>query len=113
WFGESTQPLQHANMSILRSVENRVPMVHLINNGPSVATAPNGRVLARSSPFNQDELLVRMPFDPATGGSFFSRYPHLFLNGVYATLAGVMLCALWRGRRGRAEPDEPGAASDH
>lgn len=102
WFGESTQPLQHANMSILRGVENRVPMVHLINNGPSVVAAPNGRVLARSTPFNQDELLVRMPFDPTVGGSFFSRYPHLFLNGIYATLAGVMLFALWRGRRVRS-----------
>lgn len=112
WFGESTQPLQHANMSILRAVENRVPMVHLINNGPSVVAAPNGRVLARSTPFNQEELLVRMPFDPLTGGSFFSRYPHLFINGVYVTLAGVVLFASWRGRRARTVRDEAGSASD-
>ena len=114
WFGESTQPLQHANMSILRGVENRVPMAHLINNGPSVVTAPNGRVLARGAPFNQDELLVRMPFDRTAGGSFFSRYPGLFLNAVYAALGALMLFALWRGRRGRAaaQADESGAGSD-
>ena len=99
WFGESTQPLQHASMSILRGVENRVPMAHLINNGPTVVTAPNGRVLARSSPFNQDELLVSVPFDPNVGGSFFSRHPQLFLNLVYLSLAWLVLFALWRGRQ--------------
>ena len=101
WFGETTQPLQHASMSILRGVENRLPMAHLINNGPSVVTAPNGRVLARSRPFSRDELLVRMPFDPTAGGSFFSRHPQLFLNLVYISLVGLVLFALWRGRQER------------
>lgn len=107
WFGESSQPLQHANMSILRGVENRVSMAHLINNGPSVVAGPNGRVLARSRPFNQDELLVRVPFDPSSGGSFFSRHPQLFLDLVYVTLAGLVLFALWRGRR---QPGSGGAS---
>ena len=112
WFGESAQPLQHANMSILRGVENRVPMAHLINNGPSVVTTPNGRVLARSNPFNQDELLVRVPFDRTAGGSFFSRHPRAFLNTVYAGLGGIIMFALWRGRPGRTERAAPGAGSD-
>ena len=102
WFGESSQPLQHGNMSILRGVENRLPMVHLINNGPSVATAPNGRVLARGPAFNRAELLVRVPFDSASGGSFFSRYPGAFINTVYAILAGLVLYALWRRRTDQA-----------
>lgn len=98
WFGESSQPLQHGNMSILRGVENRLPMVHLINNGPSVATAPNGRVLARGPAFNRAELLVRVPFDGTVGGSFFSRHPTAFINTVYAALIGLMCYALWRRR---------------
>src|SRR5690606_34039071 len=102
WFGESSQPLQHGNMAIRRGVENRLPMVHLINNGPSVATAPNGRVLARGPAFNRAELLVRVPFDSASGGSFFSRYPGAFINTVYATLAGLVLYALWRRRTDQA-----------
>lgn len=104
WFGESSQPLQHANMSILRGIENRLPMAHLINNGPTVVTAPNGRVLARSAAFNRDELLVRVPFDGGSGGSFFSRYPQLFITLVYAGLAGLVLLALWRGRRSQRSP---------
>ena len=99
WFGETTQPLQHANMSILRGIENRVPMAHLINNGPSVVTAPNGRVLGRSVAFNRDELLVRVPFDTHSGGSFFSRYPQLFLTLVYLSLGGLIFFAWARGRQ--------------
>lgn len=102
WFGESSQPLQHGNMSILRAVENRVPMAHLINNGPSVVAAPNGRVLARGPAFNRAELLVRLPFDGAAGGSFFSRHPQRFINLVYLALVGLVLGALWRGRRSQA-----------
>ncbi|MFA5677371.1 MAG: apolipoprotein N-acyltransferase [Pseudomonas sp.] len=101
WFGESAQPFQHASMSILRGVENRVPMAHLINNGPSVVTAPNGRVLARSAAFNRAELLVSVPFDSTSGGSFFSRYPQLFMQLVYSGLTGLILFALWRGRQSR------------
>ena len=102
WFGESAQPRHHANMSILRGIENRLPMAHLINNGPSLVTAPNGRVLGESAAFNRAELLVRVPFDSNSGGSLFSRYPQLFLYLVYAALGVLMLLALWRGRRADA-----------
>lgn len=101
WFGESAQPLQHANMSILRGIENRLPMAHLINNGPSVVSAPNGRVLGQGPSFNRAELLVRVPFNANAGGSFFSRHPQLFINLVYLSLAALMLFALWRGRQNR------------
>lgn len=99
WFGETSQPFQHRNMSILRGVENRLPMAHLINNGPSVVTAPNGRVLGSSAAFNRAELLVRVPFDVDAGGSFYSRHPQLFLNLLYGILGGLILLALWRGRQ--------------
>lgn len=107
WFGETSQPFQHRNMSILRGVENRLPMAHLINNGPSVVTAPNGRVLADSAAFNRAELLVRVPFDADTGGSFYSRHPQLFLNLVYGLLAALVGLALWRGRRRPAQTASP------
>ncbi|SDS78353.1 apolipoprotein N-acyltransferase [Halopseudomonas litoralis] len=98
WFGETSQPFQHANMSILRGVENRVPMAHLINNGPSVVTAPNGRRLANSAAFNRAELLAAVPFDEAAGGSFYSRHPQLFLNMTQGLAAMLIGLALWRGR---------------
>lgn len=48
WFGDTVQPYQHVNASILRAVENRLPFVHVLNNGPSVVVLPNGRVVFQS-----------------------------------------------------------------
>lgn len=96
WFGETTQPFQHKAMSIIRGVENRVPMVHLINNGPSVATAPSGRVVGETRAFSRAQLLVDVPFAPTAGGSFFTRHPQLFQNLLYTLLGGLVLVALLR-----------------
>lgn len=96
WFGETTQPFQHRQMSILRGVENRVPMVHLINNGPSVATDPSGRVVGETEAFARAELLVQLPFSPEAGGSFFSRNPLLFSTAMFSVLGLLMFTAVLR-----------------
>ncbi|MGB3598347.1 MAG: apolipoprotein N-acyltransferase [Pseudomonas neustonica] len=101
WFGETSQPFQHRDMSIVRGVENRVPMVHLINNGPSVATSPSGRIIASTQAFSRAELLVDIPFSAQSGGSFYSRHAVLVQRCLYAALALLLLGALMAGRRSR------------
>lgn len=96
WFGETTQPFQHSAMSVVRGVENRLPMIHLINNGPSVVAAPNGRIIARTEAFSRTELLVNMPFSASAGGSFYSRHPQLLPLLLYASLVLLILLALFR-----------------
>ncbi len=98
WFGQSRQPFQHAAMSSLRAVENRLPMVHVINNGPSIVVMPSGRVLAQSQAFAQSALLVDMPYSAASGGSFFSRHPYVFLYITYAALLVILLLSFFRKR---------------
>jgi apolipoprotein N-acyltransferase len=46
WFGPTAASRQHNLASILRAVENRVPVVTASNTGPSVIVDPWGRVLA-------------------------------------------------------------------
>lgn len=99
WFGETTQPFQHRAMSVVRAVENRVPMIHLINNGPSVVAAPNGRTLASTSAFSRAELVADLPFSPTAGGSFYSRHPAVFQWLVYGLLALLCVAGLVAGRR--------------
>src|SRR5690554_527403 len=48
WFGNTLQPYQHVNSSILRAVENRLPFIHVLNNGPSTVVLPNGRIIFQS-----------------------------------------------------------------
>ncbi|WOD11891.1 apolipoprotein N-acyltransferase [Halopseudomonas laoshanensis] len=96
WFGETTQPFQHSAMSVVRGVENRVPMIHLINNGPSVVAAPNGRIIAETDAFTPAELLAAIPHSVSAGGSFYSRYPWLLSAALYVGLASLVLMALGR-----------------
>lgn len=94
WFGATRAPFQHLSASIVRGVENRVPMVHLINGGPSAATAPSGRVVARTEPFTELEQIIALPHSPAAGGSFFSRYPWLLPSVLYSLLGGAVFLRL-------------------
>lgn len=99
WFGETTQPFQHRAMSVVRAVENRVPMIHLINNGPSVVTAPNGRVLASTSAFSRAELVADLRFSPTTGGSLYSSYPRGFERLMFGALVLLCIAGFLAGRR--------------
>jgi len=44
WFKDSTGPYQHAQASVLRAVENRVPVVRAANTGLSCFIDPAGRI---------------------------------------------------------------------
>ncbi|WP_084671943.1 apolipoprotein N-acyltransferase [Halopseudomonas pelagia] len=102
WFGETSQPFQHSAMSVVRGVENRVPMIHLINNGPSVVAAPNGRLNGSTEAFQRQELLVYMPHAAESGGSFYSRHPRVLSFILYASLTVLLLLALRRRPAGQA-----------
>ncbi len=99
WFGETTQPFQHASMSVVRGVENRVPIIHLINNGPSVVAAPNGRITARTQAFGKSEIVASMPFSAESGGSFYSRNPMLLPYLQYGVLGLMVIMVVVRRRR--------------
>lgn len=96
WFGETTQPFQHASMSVVRGVENRLPMIHLINNGPSVVSAPSGRITARTQAFAKSEIVASLPFSEESGGSFYSRHPQVLQYLQYGILAMLVLMILTR-----------------
>lgn len=99
WFGETTQPFQHSAMSIVRGVENRVPMIHLINNGPSVVAGPHGRIIASTQAFAPAELLTQMSYSATAGGSFYSRHPWVLSTTLYGVLVLVCVIALRRRQR--------------
>lgn len=92
WYGESAQPEQHMTVTAMRAVENRVPLVHVINNGRSAIILPSGRYVFRSPPFTRGAWVAEMPYNRESGGSFYSRYPYLFIGLIWALfLAAVAL----------------------
>lgn len=86
WFGNSIQPLQHLNSSILRAVENRVPLIHVMNNGPSGLVMPNGELIVQTEFYEQAGYKILMPYEESSGGSFYTKNPYLFLYFMYILL---------------------------
>ncbi|MFL1483053.1 apolipoprotein N-acyltransferase [Marinobacter sp. LN3S78] len=103
WFGDSRQPYQHAGATVLRAVENRVSLVHAINNGPSTVVSPSGRILA-ATPFRQRSGLVSdVPYTPPAErfSSWFTRWPEWFVVASLGLLVtGSTVLRLRRRSRG-------------
>lgn len=99
WFGSTHQPYQHINASILRSVENRIPLVHILNNGPSIVAMPNGAVIFKTKINQAGGYIVDVPYQKNSHGSFFSRHPHLFIHSMYALMFFIFLYALLKRQK--------------
>lgn len=61
WFGKSPGPFQHAQMAIVRAVEERVPLVRSANTGVSMVVDPYGRIIKESEIFKKTSLVVNIP----------------------------------------------------
>ncbi len=82
WFGSTHLPYQHIMPSVLRAVENRLPLVHVANNGPSIVATPDGNVIFTSDFQQPAGYIVDVPHSNTAQGSFYSRHPSLFMNAV-------------------------------
>jgi len=56
WYGNSSGPYQHKEMSVLRAVENRKTVVRAANGGISCIIDPLGRTLTESKMFTTDVI---------------------------------------------------------
>ncbi len=58
WFGKTSAPYQHAQGSVFRAVENRVPVVRATNTGFSCFIAPTGKVTASVEDRGQEIMVT-------------------------------------------------------
>ena len=98
WFSSTRAPYQHLYGSIIRAVENRVPLVHALNNGPSGVIDPTGRLRFQSDLQTTGGFLIDVP-DPPTRSTFFARHPQLFVGSLVCALIVLLAFALFRPQR--------------
>lgn len=96
WFGESHQPFQHVMASALRAVENRTPLLHVVNNGPSILALPNGDIVPFGRFQESGGYLLNIPFYDKTDMpmSFFSQFPHAFLLFINIVLMALIATSI-------------------
>ncbi|GKS57226.1 apolipoprotein N-acyltransferase [Nitrospira sp.] len=92
WFGHSAAGAQQNLSSVLRAVENRVPIVVASNTGPSQVIDPHGRIVASSSSiFTVDMVAGQVPLGES--GTVYTRMGDVFVWGLVALVS----LAAWPG----------------
>jgi len=96
WFGHSAAPYQHNLMSVMRAVENHVPVLIASNTGPSQIIDEHGRVLAKV-PLVFTEGMATETIHAGTGGTLYNAFGDLF---VLCVLVGLGTFYVWRSVTG-------------
>lgn len=95
WFGSTHQPYQHIMSSAIRAVENRIPLVHVANNGPSIVVNPSGKIIFSTDFQRAGGYLADVPYSHTAQGSFYSRHPNMFINCVYLMTLFIILYTIF------------------
>ncbi|MBI5901859.1 MAG: apolipoprotein N-acyltransferase [Deltaproteobacteria bacterium] len=99
WFGRTSAPYQHLEMSVMRAVENKVYLLRSANTGISAVVDPAGRIMDSISLFEKGVMVDRVGFrkGPLT---FYSMYGDIFAYGCLV-FTGIFIFLAFKDRRYR------------
>ncbi|MDD3312053.1 apolipoprotein N-acyltransferase [Pseudodesulfovibrio sp.] len=93
WFGDTSAPGQHLDLTAMRAVEQGRWLVRSTNTGISAFIDPAGRVLMRTDQFRAETLSMKIA--PRRDTTFFHDNYHLIGRGIYLLtilgFAGILL----------------------
>ena len=94
WFGNTAAPYQHAQASVFRAVENRVPVIRAANTGLSCFISATGEVTSTVRE-NGKEIMVT---GHETEGIFLRKSTTLYnrLGNWFLLLSAALLWFAWR-----------------
>jgi len=95
WYGDSSAPHQHLQISRMRALEAGRYLVRSTNDGISAVIGPHGEIIARLPQFQ--EGVLRADVQPMTGLTPYARFGNY---PVVLGAAGLLGLAFWRRRRG-------------
>ncbi len=98
WFGLTAAPWQHNLASVLRAVENRVPVVIASNTGPSQIVDPHGRIRA-AVPWLFVEGVAVADVPLSSGRTVYTRAGDLFVLALVTALALTIVYPRWKRAR--------------
>lgn len=100
WFGRILGAQQHAELAVMRAVENGVPMIRSANNGISFIVDPFGRIRQRTPLFVQTVLTGDVP--QALTDTPYRQFGNWF---ILVCLVGTIILAVFRAAAIRQRRD--------
>lgn len=98
WFGKTGAAQQHAQMSVFRAIENRVPIARCANSGVSMFVDPYGRTSQATDLFVRAAIVGDLALRDET--TFYTRYGDLFAWGtVICSFLGLLTTLLSPSRQ--------------
>lgn len=101
WFGDTFEPWQHMQLSVLRSIEHRIPMVRSTNTGLSGLILPSGQVEVISQPFEAAYKVLEVPVPTEASPTPYTRFGDWFA-WLSVLLALAVSGHAWRAARQRS-----------
>ncbi|MBM3278611.1 MAG: apolipoprotein N-acyltransferase [Candidatus Handelsmanbacteria bacterium] len=98
WFGQTAGPYQHAQLAVMRAVENRTPVARSATTGVSLFVDPFGRVSQATALFTEEARVGALPI--GRGGTFYTRHGDLFAQLALLVSALFLLEAARAASRG-------------
>jgi apolipoprotein N-acyltransferase len=97
WFGQTAGPYQHAQLSILRAVENRMAIARCATSGISVFIDPFGRTFQATDIFEPAMRVHELPV--GQGHTFYTRHGDIFAQFTLLAALGLTCVALFRSSK--------------
>ena len=95
WFGRTTAPLQHAEMTRVRAIELGIPMIRCANSGISFSVDPFGRFLSKTQIYTRE--VIQMPIAKALDNTIYRQFGDWFaIFCVIFSFFGLILPAVRR-----------------
>ncbi len=80
WFGPTSEPYQHAALSVFRAIETRTPMARVTNTGISFAVDRYGRMSKRTGVYKEAWLTIPVTLSPEPATTLYVRFGEWFLG---------------------------------
>jgi len=103
WYGNSSGPYQHKEISVLRAVENRRTVVRAANGGISCIINPLGKTISSTKMFSKRILVGDVVLNNEE--TFFTRYPILLPTISIVLSILIILIFVYKKLRGKFKND--------
>lgn len=98
WYGRTASPYQHAMMAVVRSAEERKPLLRAANTGVCLATDPFGRILCSTGLFEVTQLTADVLVTASAPPTLYSRWGNWFPRLCWFATVFLFLAGFFKRR---------------